>query len=54
MASMHTDAADVRYGGTLGYRLEPRDPGLWEAQGVWGRSRGEHLLQGIESGQAFT
>lgn len=36
LAAMHTDAADVGYGGTLGFRTEPGDPGLWESQGIWG------------------
>jgi hypothetical protein len=33
---MHTDAADVGYGGTLGITGNPGDAGLWESQGVWG------------------
>ena len=35
-ATLHTDAADLGYGGTLGPLSNPGEPGLWEAQGVWG------------------
>jgi hypothetical protein len=33
---MHTDAADVGYGGTLDREGQPGDQGAWESQGVWG------------------
>lgn len=32
---LHTDAADLGFGGTLGGVGEAGDPGLWWAQGVW-------------------
>jgi hypothetical protein len=32
---MHSDAADVGYGGTLGTCVEAGSPGLWEGQGLW-------------------
>ncbi len=32
---LHTDAADVGYGGTMGTTDRAGDPGLWWAQGVW-------------------
>lgn len=33
--TMHADAANVGYGGTLGYDAHPGSRGLWEAQGFW-------------------
>lgn len=33
--SLHTDAADLGYGGTLGPSMEPGARGLWEGQGIW-------------------
>jgi hypothetical protein len=33
--TMHSDAADVGYGGTLGTNPEAGSPGLWEGQGLW-------------------
>jgi Reverse transcriptase (RNA-dependent DNA polymerase) len=33
--SLHTDAADLGFGGTLGPVGRPGDQGLWESQGVW-------------------
>ena len=35
-ATSHTDAADLGYGGTIRPLSNPAEPGLWEAQGVWG------------------
>lgn len=32
---MHSDAADVGYGGTLGFDEVAGSPGLWEGQGIW-------------------
>ena len=32
---MHSDAAEVGYGGTLSPNGQPGDPGLWEAQAIW-------------------
>jgi len=32
---MHSAAADVGYGGTLGYNEEAGSPGLWEGRGFW-------------------
>lgn len=34
--AMHSDAADVGWGGTLGPNLQAGSPGLWEGQGFWG------------------
>jgi Reverse transcriptase (RNA-dependent DNA polymerase) len=34
--TMHSDAADFGYGGTLGPVGKAGDRGLWESQGVWG------------------
>lgn len=34
--TLHTDAADIGFGGTLGPDTGPGAPGLWEAQGVCG------------------
>ena len=33
--AMHSDAADVGWGGTLGPNLQAGSPGLWEGQGFW-------------------
>lgn len=34
--ALHTDAADVRYGGTLNDKdLIPGIDGSWRAQGIW-------------------
>jgi hypothetical protein len=33
--TMHSDAADVEYGGTLGMESEAGSPGLWEGRGLW-------------------
>jgi hypothetical protein len=33
--TMHSDAADVGYGGTLGLESEAGSPGLWEGHGLW-------------------
>jgi hypothetical protein len=33
---MHTDAADLEYGGTLGQCVAAEQCGEWKAQGVWG------------------
>lgn len=33
--ALHTDAADLGYGGTLGIGMTPGAPGLWEAQDIW-------------------
>jgi hypothetical protein len=33
---MHTDAADVGFGGTLDVEGNPGDPGQWQDQGIWG------------------
>jgi hypothetical protein len=32
---MHTDAAEVGYGGTLDVNGSPGDPGKWSDQGIW-------------------
>ena len=32
---MHADAADVGYGGTLGWELEQGRPGMWAGRGFW-------------------
>jgi hypothetical protein len=41
---MHSDAADVGYGGTLGTCTDAGSPGLWEGQGIWGtRERAESI-----------
>jgi hypothetical protein len=32
---MHSDAADVGYGGTLSTDPEAGSPGLWECRGLW-------------------
>lgn len=32
---MHSDAADVEYGVTLGFNPRAGSPGLWAAQGFW-------------------
>jgi hypothetical protein len=32
---MHSDAADVGYGGTLGFNKEAGYPGLWAGRGMW-------------------
>jgi hypothetical protein len=32
---MHTDAADVGFGGTLDIAGNPGDPGQWQDQGIW-------------------
>ena len=34
--TLHTDAADIVFGGTLGPDARPGAPGPWEVQGVWG------------------
>ncbi len=34
-AVLHSDAADVGYGGTLGTDDSAGAPGIWEAQGIW-------------------
>jgi hypothetical protein len=34
--SLHSDASDVGYGGTLGPHSAQGEPGLWESQGIWG------------------
>lgn len=41
---MHSDAADVGYGGTLGPVGEPGSPGLWEGQGFWTASDREQSI----------
>jgi Reverse transcriptase (RNA-dependent DNA polymerase) len=42
--SLHTDAADLGFGGTLGKIGQPGDRGLWESQGVWGwEDRAAHI-----------
>lgn len=33
--TLHSDAADVGYGGTLGKLQEARTPGLWDGRGFW-------------------
>lgn len=33
--TMHSDAADVGYGGTLGLETQAGAPGLWEGRGLW-------------------
>jgi hypothetical protein len=33
--TMHSDAADVGYGGTLRMESEAGSPGLWEGRGLW-------------------
>jgi hypothetical protein len=33
--TMHSDAADVGYSGTLGMESEAGSPGLWEGRGLW-------------------
>jgi hypothetical protein len=41
---MHTDAAEVGYGGTLDFDRRPGNSGLWESQGVWGwRDRAQSI-----------
>lgn len=44
-AALHTDAADVGYGGTLNVSdLRPGLPGQWNAQGIWSwRDRAESI-----------
>jgi hypothetical protein len=32
---MHTDAADMGFGGTLDIAESPGDPGQWQDQGIW-------------------
>jgi hypothetical protein len=32
---MHTDAADVGFGGTLDVAGNPEDPEQWQDQGIW-------------------
>jgi hypothetical protein len=32
---MHTDAADVEFGGTFDVEENPGDPGQWQDQGIW-------------------
>jgi hypothetical protein len=32
---MHTDAADMRFDGTLDIAGNPGDPGQWQDQGIW-------------------
>jgi hypothetical protein len=32
---MHSDEADVGYGGTLGFNKEAGSPGLWAGRGMW-------------------
>jgi hypothetical protein len=32
---MHTDEADVGFGGTLDVEGNPGDPGQWQDQGIW-------------------
>ena len=34
--NLHSDVADVGYGGTLGTDLNPGSTGLWDCQGLWG------------------
>lgn len=34
-ATLHSDAADVGYGGTLGFDQAAGSPGLWEGRGFW-------------------
>jgi Reverse transcriptase (RNA-dependent DNA polymerase) len=42
--SLHTDAADLGFGGTLGPKGQPGERGLWESQGVWGwEDRAAHI-----------
>jgi hypothetical protein len=41
---MHTDAADVGYGGTLDSSGEPGEDGVWHEQGIWSwRDRAEPI-----------
>jgi hypothetical protein len=41
---MHSDAADVGYGGTLGFNQEAGSPGLWAGRGMWeARDRAESI-----------
>jgi hypothetical protein len=42
---MHTDAADVGFGGTLDVVGNPGDPGQWQDQGIWEwKERAECIL----------
>lgn len=34
--SLHSDALEVGYSGTLGFETSAASPGLWEARGFWG------------------
>lgn len=35
LLEIHSDAADVCYGDTLGLNIRDGAPGSWEAQGLW-------------------
>jgi hypothetical protein len=41
---MHTDAADVGFGGTLDVEGNPGDPEQWQDQGIWEwKDRAEYI-----------
>lgn len=41
---MHSDAADVGYGGTLGFKVGQGLPGLWEGRGFWNATDRVHSI----------
>jgi hypothetical protein len=44
--TMHSDAADVGYGGSIGLLQNAGSPGLWEGSGHWeARDRAELITQ---------
>jgi hypothetical protein len=49
--TMHSDAADVGYGGTLGMESEAGSPGLWEGPGLWATTQcGAYHSSRVEGG----
>jgi hypothetical protein len=43
--TVHSDAADVGYGGTLGSCSVAGSPGLWEGRGIWdAKEMSEHII----------
>lgn len=42
--TMHSDAADVGYGGTLGFEEGAGLPGLWECRGFWNATDRAHSI----------